>query len=86
MDAFVVDDADLEPDDPGVGLKLGCSIANDILDEHRVVVGLHGDEPLVGALEQWVDCADGDRTFFDLPGSQIPGRADCADGARTISG
>ena len=36
--------------DPGIGFKVHCDAANHVLDEHRMVVSLHRDVTLVGAL------------------------------------
>ncbi len=55
MDALVVYGADFEPLNARIGLELGRRVSDDIFDENRVVVGLHGDMALVGALEEWVD-------------------------------
>ena len=40
--------------------KRNGDVADHVLDEHRVVVGLHRDVALVGPLEQRVDGAEAD--------------------------
>ena len=51
VDALVVHSADLEPRDAGILLEEASGVADDVLDEDRIVVSLHGDVALVGALE-----------------------------------
>ena len=65
MDALVVYGADLKPFDARVGFELGGRVSDDIFDENRVVVGLHGDMALVGALEEWIDRGGG-RFFCNI--------------------
>lgn len=59
MDALVVHSPHLEPLDAGVGFELCRCVADDIFDENRVVVGLHGDMALVCALEKGIDRSGG---------------------------
>ena len=59
MDALVVHGPDLEPLDTRVGFKLGCRVADDIFNENRVIVGLHGDMAFIGALEEGIDRCGG---------------------------
>lgn len=90
VDAFVVHGANLEPLDAGVGFELSCRVADDIFDENRVVVSLHGDMALVGALEEWIDRRGGRffrhiHEFFDP--EEVPGAIlflACANGDRDI--
>ena len=65
VDALVVYGADLKPFDARVGFELGGRVSDDIFDENRVVVGLHGDMALVGALEEWIDRGGG-RFFCNI--------------------
>ena len=51
VDALVVHGADFEPRDARVLLKETGGVADDVFDEDRVVVSLHGDVAFVGPLE-----------------------------------
>ena len=48
--ALVVLDVDLEPRDPRIPLQCHGAIANNVFDERRLVVCLHGHVPFVLAL------------------------------------
>ena len=59
VDALVVHSPNLEPLDTGVAFKLGRRVSDDIFDENRVIVGLHGDMALIGAFEEGIDGGGG---------------------------
>lgn len=65
MDALLVHGKDGEPGDTPVGLEARRDVADDVLNEDRIVVGLHSDMALVLALEQRVD-GRGSRLLGDL--------------------
>ena len=59
VDALVIDGSYLEPSDPFLVLELAGCIPDNVFNENRVVVGLHGDIPLVCALKQRVNGSGG---------------------------
>ena len=76
MNALVVYGSNLEPLNASIGFKFGRRVADDIFDENRVVVGLHRDMPLIGALEEGIDRGGG--RFFRhihefLDPEEVPG-------------
>ncbi len=65
MGALMIHSSDLEPLNAQVGFELGSRVADDIFDENRIVVGLHGDMALIGAFEEWIDRSGG-RFFSNI--------------------
>lgn len=55
VNAFVVHGPNREGCDAQVRLEQGGGIADDVLDEYRIVEGLHGDMAFVRAFEQGID-------------------------------
>jgi hypothetical protein len=53
VDALVIYGMDLEPGHASVLLEPKRNIANDVLDEHRIVVRLHGHVTFVRPLQEW---------------------------------
>ena len=65
MDALVVHSPDLEPLDARISFELGGRVSDDIFHENRIVVCLHGDMALIGALEEGIDRGGG-RFFCNI--------------------
>src|SRR5262245_25258111 len=55
VDAFVIHSMDFEPGDASVLLQPTGYISNDVLDEDRIVVSLHGHVTFICPLQKWVD-------------------------------